>query len=61
MRKKGIYALYKGDDILIVGTKEELAKYLGVSVRTIEFYRTPSSRKRDKGNALVVIRVNGVS
>lgn len=58
MAKEIIYALYKGDEILTIGTKKELAKYLGVKVRTIGFYSTPTYIKRNKGgNAYIVIRI----
>ena len=57
MKKPKYYALYKGDDVLTVGTKQELAKYLNVSIRTIEFYSSPTYRKRNnKGNCYIVIR-----
>lgn len=36
------YALYRGDDLLYIGTVEELAKAHGVKKRTIIQYRTPS-------------------
>lgn len=58
MRKPNYYALYKGDTFLWVGTKLELAQYLNVSPRTIEFYARPCYRKRNKkGNCYIVIRV----
>lgn len=44
-----IYALYKGEEYLYSGTKEELANYLGVKVRTIDFYISPTYSKRGKG------------
>lgn len=43
---KKTYALYKGDKYLYGGTKEELAKYLGVKKTTIDFYCRPSYLKR---------------
>lgn len=57
MRKKKIYALYKGDKWITDGTKEELAKYLNVKIKTIEFYTTPVWKKRTNYNGYVVIRV----
>lgn len=57
-KKKMMYALYKGDTILWVGTKEELAAYLGVSVKTIEHFHTPTYQKRtSKGNGYIVITI----
>ena len=40
MAKKSQYALYKGDKYIFGGTKEELAKYLGVKPHTITFYNS---------------------
>lgn len=58
MSKINYYALYKGDEIKAIGTKKELADYLNVSIRTIEFYSRPTYQKRDKkGNRLLVIRI----
>jgi len=51
-----MYALYHGDTILTIGTKLELAKYLGVKERTINFYMTPTYKKRNK-NGYLVIRI----
>ncbi len=57
MKKPIYYALYKGDEVLTVGTKQELARYLNVNIRTIEFYSSPTYRKRNKkGNCYIVIR-----
>lgn len=57
MRKPFYYCLYKGDEVLTVGTKQELAAYLNVSIRTIEFYSSPTYRKRNKkGNCYIVVR-----
>lgn len=59
MSKVCYYALYKGDEILTIGTKKELALYLGVKERTINFYSTPTYRKRNKGgNSYIVIRID---
>ena len=45
-----IYGLYKGDQFLTSGTKYQLANYLKVKLRTIEFYLTPTYKKRCKGS-----------
>ncbi len=45
-RVKKQFALYKGDNYLYGGTKEELAKYLGVKVHTITFYSSDTWLKR---------------
>lgn len=54
MKKEPMYALYHGDEIKTIGTKKELAKYLGVSERTIYFYSTPVHRKRNKKGYLTI-------
>ena len=48
--KNKIYALYHGDKFLIVGTKQELADYLGVKVETITFYSSKVYKKRREYN-----------
>lgn len=53
------FALYKGDTFLTLGSRKELAAYLGVTADTITFYSSPSYKKRVKedGKAIVVIRI----
>lgn len=50
MKKLKEYALYKGDDLIAMGNKIQLAAKLGVKVRTIEFYTTPTYKRRAKGS-----------
>lgn len=52
-----MYALYKGDTFIDLGTKEYLAQKLNVKVATIVFYMTPTYRKRTKDNAYIVIKI----
>ncbi|MGQ7595155.1 hypothetical protein ACTGVC_01300 [Streptococcus suis] len=40
------YALYKGDELLAMGTAKELAERFGVKVSTIHFYKSPAYIKR---------------
>lgn len=40
------YAVYKGEELLIIGTAEECAKELNVTVKTIHFCSYPSYLKR---------------
>ena len=47
--KKRYYSLYKGDVELAFGTKEEIAKKMGVKKRTVDFYNTPTYQKRGTG------------
>lgn len=41
------YVLYKGDEVLGVGTANELAKRFGVTPQTIANYATESHRLRE--------------
>lgn len=36
------YALYKGDDLLAVGTAKEIADQVGVTEKTVIHYGTPT-------------------
>lgn len=50
------YALYKGDELLDVGTLKYLAKKFNVKTKTLLFYQTPTQKKRtseNKGRRLV--------
>lgn len=44
-----IYAVYKGEEFLFEGTSKECAKYFGVTVDTVRWWRTKANRKRSKG------------
>ena len=48
------YAVYKGDDILIIGNVEECAKYMGVSKSTIYWYSNKAAHDRNKTNNRIV-------
>lgn len=50
------YALYKGEEIIAMGTKREIAEQLGVSASTIGYYGTPVYARRtsdSRGRRLV--------
>lgn len=47
-RKKIIYAIYKGDEYITDGTKDECAEVLGVTPDTITFYASPTYKQRAK-------------
>lgn len=49
------FALYKGDELIAMGTKREIAEQLGVSASTIGYYGTPAYARRtsDNGRRLV--------
>lgn len=56
------YALYRGDNLIIIGTAEELAKEMEIKVSSVKWYLTPSCKKRmdkmkNKDNAVVIIKI----
>lgn len=55
------YAMYKGEDLLYIGTLDELAKAHGVKRNTIYYYSMPAyQRKRANskhGNFITVIKL----
>lgn len=63
MSKKGMmYALYKGDNFIDLGTKEYLAELIGVDVKTILFYSSPVYLRRIEkrgidSNAMIVVKI----
>ena len=44
---KGVhdYAVYKGDELIVVGTADECAEYMGVSEHTIRCIASPKRKK----------------
>lgn len=61
MRKKE-YALYKGEELIMFGTAEEIAKAQGVKKKTILFYQSPAYLKRHEkshiGNYKVLVKLD---
>lgn len=63
MKEEKIFAMYKGDELLYIGTHRELAEQHGVSPRTITHYKTPSYKKRTaswkgKGNYITIVELD---
>ncbi|EAC3914358.1 hypothetical protein ARO12_15480, partial [Listeria monocytogenes] len=52
------YALYKGEELLKIGTLDELAEFRKVKRETIFFYATPTYRKRTTEKGIRVIRLD---
>lgn len=52
------YALYKCEELLKIGTVDELAEFRKVKRETILFYATPSYRKRTSEKGLRVIKLD---
>ncbi|HFL0060675.1 TPA: hypothetical protein ACGX1Y_002408 [Listeria monocytogenes] len=51
------YALYKGDELLKIGTLTELAEFKDVKSETILLYMSASYRKRTKEQSWYVIKI----
>ena len=50
------YALYKGDELLGIGTLKYLSGKFKIKIKTLLFYQTPTQKKRtseNKGRRLV--------
>lgn len=42
------FALYKGEEVLAIGTLEEISLKLNISIRTVQFYGRKCYKKRLK-------------
>lgn len=53
------YALYRGEEILCIGTVDEIAEKQGIRPETIYFYTTPAHQKRraNSKNAMIAIEI----
>lgn len=52
------YALYKGEELLLIGTIKEIAKSRGVKEDTIRYYGTPTYKNRGKtDNRLTLVKL----
>lgn len=55
------YALYKGEDLLAIGTIPEIAKEMGVKKETMTYYKTQAYRNRlkrrnaENGNVRILV------
>lgn len=47
-RDNHVYAFYKGEEILSIGTKKELAEALEVDIKTITYYVSKAYKDRCK-------------
>ena len=59
----GIFALYKGEEMLSTGTVYEIAKDLDVEVRTIKYYATKAykrklSKRKNSRNARELVKLD---
>jgi DNA-binding CsgD family transcriptional regulator len=51
------HALYKGEELLAIGTKREIAEQLGVSASTVGYYGTPVYARRTSENGRRLIKL----
>lgn len=49
MRKPKMYAIYKGDEFITLGTAYQCAEYLGITVKHVQWMTSPTCKKRNKG------------
>jgi hypothetical protein len=53
------YAVYKGDELIVIGTLKECAERLSTSEQMIKYYSYPSQKKRAEGkNQIIVERLD---
>lgn len=54
-KKDRLYVLYHGEELIKYGTLNELAEFLKVKLKTIEFYNSDVYKKRNKNGYAVTI------
>lgn len=47
------YAFYRGDELVTIGTMEEIAEETGLALATVQFYASPIAAKRGYKSAVV--------
>ena len=58
MKKLVEYGVYRGDEVMDLGTKDYWAKKINVSEKTITFYSSPAHLRRIKDNAWIVVKLD---
>lgn len=57
-----VYAMYKGEELLSIGTSKEICKEMGISIKTFQFYRTKHYKNIVKNSRLknrrVIVKVD---
>lgn len=51
--EKTEYAFYRGDELVTIGTMEEIAEETGLALATVQFYASPIAAKRGYKSAVV--------
>ena len=61
-RKHWVYAMYKGEECLAIGTANEICKQMNLSIKTFHFYRTKTYKKRVENSRLknrrIIVRID---
>lgn len=55
-RRTAVYALYRGDEFVDVGTADELAGRRHVTPEYVRWMACPVARRRDRGGRLLAVR-----
>lgn len=57
-----VYAMYKGEECLAIGTTKEICKSMNISIKTFQYYRSKQYRERLENrrelNARRIIRID---
>lgn len=56
-RKKNVYAVYRGDEMLGMGTADELAEKMGVKRDTVLWLSTPAAHRRANDRRMVAYKI----
>ena len=55
---KKIYAMYKGENCLAIGTQREIARQLNMTLDSVRYCRTPRNQRRNTGgNRKILISI----
>lgn len=57
MASTDTFVVYKGDEIIAIGSSAEVAEALGTSVANVEWMASPTAKRRAGRNRLVAERV----
>lgn len=57
-RKYNEYAVYKGEELLEIGTVKELALKFNVAEKTVWYWISPTSKRKDKGKRKIGVVLN---
>lgn len=57
-KSRAVYAIYRGDEFVDVGTAPELSERTGMSVSLLRWYSSPCWAKRSGGRGVIVVKVD---